>query len=85
VFERFVFVVASVRISIDFGVAMRRYTIDRLRCIRCGASSSLAPDVVRLDPTSARINRQPATDAEESALETARLMCPVGAIRRKPV
>jgi ferredoxin len=60
------------------GAAM--YVVDTAACIRCGVSSSVAPDLVEIDDDGAHVVRQPEGVAERALLERARLLCPVGAI-----
>lgn len=59
---------------------MNRYSIDAEICIRCGASSSIAPELFGMSSEGAEVIRQPQTEAEALAAEQARALCPAGAI-----
>ena len=56
------------------------YTVDRVRCIRCGACSTVAPHVFSLREGAAMVVRQPETAAERELAMTALLICPSHAI-----
>ncbi len=58
------------------------YVIDSDICIRCGASLSIAPMLIAVGTRSAEIIRQPQSVEEVALAEQARLVCPVGAVRR---
>jgi ferredoxin len=66
------------------GGEMSRYVIDSSRCIGCGVSTSLAAALVDVSSGRASLLRQPSGAEEVEALETALVMCPVGAIKRSP-
>ena len=56
--------------------------IDR-RCINCGASSSVAPDLIIERDGQRVMARQPVNDEEEIAVWRAALVCPTASIRRE--
>jgi len=59
-----------------------QFTVDRRLCIRCGVSATLAPGLIRVEhDEGAVLIRQPTSEAETAALQSASLVCPVGAIR----
>ena len=60
-----------------------RYEVDRTKCIRCGVSATVAPDLIQLDVDSATFVEQPQSSAEIELVERARFLCPVGAIVRE--
>jgi ferredoxin len=52
-------------------------------CLRCGACSTLAPGLIRMDEAIAAMVRQPATREEVAVMEAALFNCPLLAIRRR--
>jgi ferredoxin len=60
----------------EFGV----YSIRDEECILCASCSTLAPDNFVIDLAAARVLRQPASAAERTRCEAARLNCPVESI-----
>lgn len=62
---------------------MAKYSIDESLCIRCGVSSSTAPELISLADGRARFVRQPESDSEAAAAEAAMLLCPVLAIQKE--
>lgn len=59
------------------------YRIVDQDCIRCAACSSIAPAIFFVDEDEgARVLRQPETDDEVEAAETAVANCPTAAIER---
>lgn len=58
------------------------YVVARKSCFRCGACSSLVPEVFAMAEGGARVLRQPATEVERKASEAARINCPGQAIHR---
>jgi ferredoxin len=58
-----------------------RFRVDASRCIRCGASRSVAPELVHLGSRAAGFAKQPVTPSEFGQARRAAAICPVGAIR----
>jgi ferredoxin len=52
------------------------------RCIGCGASVTVAPELIVWDGDRVRFARQPSNAAEEDAAWRAALVCPTGSIKR---
>jgi glyoxylase-like metal-dependent hydrolase (beta-lactamase superfamily II)/ferredoxin len=52
------------------------------RCIGCGASVSVAPELIVWNGDRVRFARQPSSAAEEDAAWRAALVCPTGSIKR---
>jgi ferredoxin len=52
------------------------------RCIGCGASVSVAPELILWNGDRVRFARQPSDAAEEDAAWRAALVCPTGSIKR---
>jgi ferredoxin len=59
------------------------FEVDAVRCIACGACSSLAPSVFELDGAACRVRRE-AERVELSSCTAALYLCPTHAIRRSP-
>ena len=57
-----------------------RVMVDGARCIRCGACSTLAPDIFTLRDGPATLLRQPASEHEQDRCAAALLICPSQAI-----
>lgn len=54
----------------------QEYLVDAERCFRCGACSSVAPELFAMSERGAIVVRQPETTAEGVSAEAARLGCP---------
>lgn len=65
---------------IVFVVEPERVTVDGACCIRCGACSTLAPDIFTLREGPAQLVRQPTSQAEQDRAAAALLICPSQAI-----
>src|SRR5689334_10346238 len=52
------------------------------RCIGCGASASVAPELIVWSGEQVRFARQPSSAAEEDDAWRAALVCPTGSIKR---
>jgi len=55
--------------------------VNAATCVRCGACSSIAPELFELDVASSRLRRPPADDRERTQCMVAARICPTGAIR----
>jgi ferredoxin len=55
-------------------------SVDRERCIRCAACSTLAPATFAVEPAGARVLAQPASDGERVVARAAAINCPARAI-----
>jgi len=60
---------------------MTRLRIDPAACVRCGACSSLAPELFAVERDESRVLRDPETEDERRRAEAALLNCPTAAIK----